>query len=169
MRFRLTPALALLLLAPFIGEVLSGSTPPLELLNPVSALFLIGSRLLFLLGFGWTIMMFISVWIIPHTGVPPIIPLLLLILLVVAGFLLIARLYGGRHVYRDTCWLSPPEAWASSCCSRSCGVRRGQGHVVGWCSVCVVDCFALAEAEPCAPGGRGSLIDAYLSPAKGYL
>lgn len=42
MRFRLTPALALLFLAPFIGEVMSGSSPPAELLNPVGVVFMIG-------------------------------------------------------------------------------------------------------------------------------
>ena len=42
MRLKLNPALALLLLAPFIGEAMSGSSPPLELLNPVSLLFTIG-------------------------------------------------------------------------------------------------------------------------------
>src|SRR5256886_17290700 len=35
------PLLALILLSPVIAEMLSGSTPPLEWLNPISALFLI--------------------------------------------------------------------------------------------------------------------------------
>lgn len=43
MRFRLTPALVLLLLSPFIGEVMSTSTPPLSILfNPLGDLFLFG-------------------------------------------------------------------------------------------------------------------------------
>jgi hypothetical protein len=36
------PWLALLLVSPAIGEVLSGSSPPRELLNPVALFFLIG-------------------------------------------------------------------------------------------------------------------------------
>lgn len=36
------PWLALLLVSPAIGEVLSGSSPPLELLNPIALVFLIG-------------------------------------------------------------------------------------------------------------------------------
>src|SRR3977135_2411142 len=35
------PLLALILLSPVIAEMLSGSTPPLEWLNPIAALFLI--------------------------------------------------------------------------------------------------------------------------------
>ncbi len=35
MRFRFPPALALILLSPAIGELLSGSSPPVEFLNPI--------------------------------------------------------------------------------------------------------------------------------------
>ena len=35
------PLLALVLLSPVIAEMLSGSTPPLEWLNPIAVLFLI--------------------------------------------------------------------------------------------------------------------------------
>src|SRR5947208_14968567 len=36
------PLLALVLLSPLIAEMLSGATPPLEWLNPIAALLLIG-------------------------------------------------------------------------------------------------------------------------------
>jgi hypothetical protein len=39
-RINVPPALVLFFLAPAIGELLSGSSPPLEFFNPISLLFL---------------------------------------------------------------------------------------------------------------------------------
>lgn len=39
-RFNISPAIVLFFLAPAIGELLSGSSPPLEFFNPISLLFL---------------------------------------------------------------------------------------------------------------------------------
>jgi len=41
-RWWATPFVALMLMSPFVGELLSGSSPPLEFLNPFSLFFLVG-------------------------------------------------------------------------------------------------------------------------------
>jgi len=59
-------------------------------------------RWLFLLGLGWTIMLFITVWIIPGTGISPVMPLVILIFLGIAGLLLVAWMYGNGGMFAET-------------------------------------------------------------------
>lgn len=63
-------------------------------LPPTSSRKVPRPRWLILAGFAGTLLLFFLVWVLPGTGINPLIPLLLLLALAMAGLLTLSRLYG---------------------------------------------------------------------------